>query len=72
MWIEAAGFNSGCVGDSACPGAGRYLLLPGADELSYTAVCALITAARCPPYAERSFFVTGRKKIHFRNTGEVS
>lgn len=23
VWIEAVDFNSGCVGDSACPGAGR-------------------------------------------------
>lgn len=38
MWIEAAGFTSGCAGDSACPGAGSYLLLPGADQVSYTAV----------------------------------
>lgn len=39
MWTEADDFNSGCVGNSACPVAGRYLLLLGADQVSYTAVC---------------------------------
>lgn len=71
VWIEAAGFNSGCVGDSACPGAERHLLLPGAGEVSYTAVCIANSCTLCSVCSEK-LLCYRKKKIHFRNTGQVS